>query len=119
MNRQPGFYKDGRNYYTCEEVFDDCEKKCNEYLRNKTRYRHLAKPAFSKVERAIAKGIDKVEKHHFPYKEDSDKLTRAQQMAQIEWIKGPRPSDRVFDRLFDVQKTIDQQQNSNRLTNTP
>ena len=110
MNRQKGFYKNGQKYYTCQDVFEDNENLCRKYLKNSSRYRHLAKPAFNKTERAIEKGIEIVKKHNHPYTDTSDKLTEAQEMTQIEWIKGIRPSDSVYDRLFDVEKTIDQQE---------
>ena len=65
------------------------------------------------IERAIQKGIEIVKNHNHPYTDTSDKLTEAQEMTQIEWIKGIRPSNTVYDRLFDVEKTIDQQESEN------
>ena len=41
-------------------VFEDNEDLCRKYLRNSSRYRHLAKPAFNKTERAIEKVISSI-----------------------------------------------------------
>lgn len=105
MKRQSGFYKQGKKHYTCEDVFDDCEAICKKYLQNKTRFKHIAVPAFDKVERAVEKGIDIVKKHNFPYTDISDKLETTQDITHIEWIKGPRPKNDGFSRLFDIEKT--------------
>ncbi len=109
LRRQSGFYKNKQKYYTCQEVFQDCEDICNQYLQNSTRYKHIAVPCFDKVERAVEKGIEIVKKHEFPYTDKTDQLETAQTTLHIKWIRGSRPKNAVFDRLFDLEKTAEQQ----------
>ena len=109
LKRQTGFYKKGSKHYTCEDTFKDCEEICQNYLQNSTRFKHIAVPAFDKVERAIEKGIAIVKKHEHPFLDRVQVLEDTQELTHIEWIKGPRPKTDSFSRLFDIEKTAETQ----------
>ena len=104
LPRQKGFQQLGTKY-TCEQVFDDCRAKCKEYLANQSRYTYLAEPVFTKVDKAISKGIDVIIKREFPYPEVADKLLNMLSATRVEWIEGSRPK-LLFNTHFTIEESI-------------
>ena len=104
LPRQKGFQSKGTKY-TCEHVFDDCRAKCKEYLANQSRYTYLAEPIFTKVDKAILKGIDVIIKRERPFKDVSNNLLNLFSATRVEWILGRRPKI-LFHTHFTIEDAI-------------